>query len=148
MDEDASGRMARGGEWIMQLVDIDVSHNRVHITLSETFQENEAMQMLDEITIRLKELQNGFLVLCDLTALKIFEHDARRVFREIMDLCNRNGVGKVIRIVPDPLNDFGLTVLSHFHYDHGVPVITFRTLDEAKKHLHAARKLFPEAHRK
>jgi hypothetical protein len=51
-----------------------------------------------------------------------------------MDLCNENGVGKVVRIVPCPLSDFALTIMSYFHYDHGVPVITCKNFDEASRH--------------
>ena len=119
----------------MQLLDIDLTHNRVHITLSETFNEPEALALLAEIESRLAELKSGFIVLCDLTSLHKFDHVARMHFRRIMDLCNNCGVGKVIRIVPNPLNDFGLTILSHFHYGNGVPIITCRSFGEASKHL-------------
>jgi len=119
----------------MQLLDIDLTHNRMHITLAETFDEPEAQALLSEVEARMEELQEGFLVLCDLTSLQKFEPTARLHFRRIMDLCNERGVGKVIRIASNPLNDFGLTVLSHFHYDSHVPVITCRTFEEAARHL-------------
>ena len=57
------------------------------------------------------------------------------MFRGIMDLCNEHGVKKVIRIVPNPLHDFGLTGMSHFHYGSGVKVVTCRNLDEAIDYL-------------
>lgn len=52
-----------------------------------------------------------------------------------MDLCNENGVAKIIRIIPDPLNNFGLTLMAHIHYDSHIPVLTCKTLQEASKHL-------------
>lgn len=122
----------------MQLLDIDLTYNRVHITLAETFDEPEAKALLAEVELRMKELKEGFIVLCDLTTLQHFDHAARMHFRKIMDLCNECGVGKVIRIVPNPLSDFGLTVLSHFHYDKGIPVITCRNLGEASRYLQVA----------
>lgn len=122
----------------MQLLEVDSVRNRLHITLSETFDETEAEQLLAEVASRMAELSRGFVMLCDLTSLDEFAHDARKHFRSIMDLCNAHGVGRVIRIVPDPLNDFGLTVLSHFHYDHAIPIITCRCLGEALKHLRVA----------
>lgn len=120
----------------MQLLDIDLTYNRIHITLAETFDESEAKALLMEVESRLEELKNGFIVLCNLTLLKKFDHEARKDFRRLMDLCNERGVGKVIRIVPGPLDDFGLTVLSHFHYDNGIPIVTCQSFGEAYKHLH------------
>lgn len=119
----------------MQLLDIDLTHNRMHITLAETFDEPDAQALLSEVEARMEELQKGFLVLCDLTSLNRFDPAARPPFRRIMDLCNESGVGKVIRIATNPLNDFGLTVLSHFHYDSHVPVITCHNYNEASRHL-------------
>lgn len=122
----------------MHLLDIDLTHNRVHITLSEIFDEAQASNLLTEMEARMEELRDGFLVLCDMTALQNFERAARPYFTRVMDLCDECGVGKVVRIVPNPLNDFGLTVLSHFHYSNGVPIITCRNLAEAQRHLNAA----------
>jgi len=106
----------------------------MHITLSETFDEPQAQALLAEVELRLEELGTGFIVLCDLTSLQQFDHAARAPFRRIMDLCNENGVGKVVRVVPRPLSDFALTVMSYFHYGHGVPVITCTSFEEASQH--------------
>jgi predicted site-specific integrase-resolvase len=80
-------------------------------------------------------VKEGFNVLCDLTALNTFDLSARKHFRAVMDLCNKNGVSRIIRIIPDPLNNFGLTVMSYFHYAKGVKIITCSDLKEALEHL-------------
>lgn len=119
----------------MYLLEIDQTHNRIHLTLSGRIGEPQAKALLGEIQSRINELNPDFHVLCDLTALDEFAHSARPYFRSLMELCNEAGVRKIVRIAPNPLHDFGLTVMSHFHYDHGIPIITCRNLDEALKHL-------------
>jgi anti-anti-sigma regulatory factor len=119
----------------MYLVEIDHERNRIHITLSERFDEGEAKALLAELRSRFEELEKDFHVLCDLTTLEHFDRAARRQFKRVMDLCNEGGVRKIIRIIPDPLDNFGLTVMSHFHYDNGVQIINCRNIKEALKHL-------------
>ncbi|VGO15834.1 hypothetical protein PDESU_04421 [Pontiella desulfatans] len=119
----------------MYLLEIDQTHNRTHLTLSDHFDESEAKSLLDEFQQRIGELKPDFHVLCDLTTLDEFESEARTHFRELMDYFNGNGVRKIIRITSKPLHDFGLTVMSHFHYGNDVHVITCETFKEAQKHL-------------
>jgi hypothetical protein len=119
----------------MYLLEIDRTQNRIHITLAERFDQPQASELLADLRGRFREVEPGFHILCDLTALQDFDEAAVLCFRSIMDLCNGGGVCKIIRIIPDPRHDFGLTVISHFHYDNGIPVITCRTLQEAMPHL-------------
>lgn len=119
----------------MYLLEIDHTQNRIHITLSDRFDEPQAKALLDELKLRLEEVEPGFHVLCDLTTLEEFDPSAVLCFRGVMDLCNKGGVRKVIRIISDPLHNFGLTVTSYFHYGSGIPVVTCRNIKEALKHL-------------
>lgn len=119
----------------MYLLEIDRVLNRVHITLAERFDASQAKALQDELQLRLKELDRGFSILCDLTTLEEFDELAEPYYRSIMDLCNQNGVSKVVRIIPNPVQNFGLTVMSHFHYASGVPVIICRNLREALENL-------------
>lgn len=96
----------------MYTLQIDESLNRLLVTLSDTFDEQQAESMILEIEQCLHELSTGFLVLCDISSLKKLECSAGRHYRRFMDLCTDAGVGKVVRIVPDIHNNFGLTVMS------------------------------------
>jgi hypothetical protein len=122
----------------MYLLHIDQLHNRMQITLSGTFEERQAEKLNAEVMVRIHELTEGFHILCDLTGLKQFDRSARKHYRNFMDLCRESGVRKVVRIVPDSLNNFGLTIMSYFHYKN-IPVVTCHDLEEALKHLRQNR---------
>ncbi|MBN2161741.1 MAG: hypothetical protein JXR25_09140 [Pontiellaceae bacterium] len=119
----------------MYLLEVDSPKNRIHITFTKRLDEAQSRAILNEIKDRIGEVQDGFSVLCDMTTLTDIDKDAKRGVQEIMDFCNARKVGKVIRIVANPLHDFGLTIMSCFHYDSGVSVVTCKTLEEALEHL-------------
>ena len=124
----------------MYFLTLDSLCNRVHITFSERFDVREAEALLVELRSRMSELRAGFSVLCDMTALVEFENDAKLVFRDAMELCNSRGISQVVRIIPNPLHDFGLTIMSCFHYDSKVAVVTCKSLGEAVGHLTVRRR--------
>lgn len=119
----------------MYLLEIDHKHNRIHLMMSERFDAPQAESLLVDAQTRAEEMKAGFHVLCDLTTLEEFDPDAKATFRRFMDLMNRSGARKIIRIIPDPLDNFGLTVMSIFHYDDSVHIINCKTLKEALTHL-------------
>jgi hypothetical protein len=49
----------------------------------------------------------------------------------MMDLCNKQGAARVVRVIPDPHKDIGLNILSLFHYGRKVRISTYQTLAEA-----------------
>ena len=119
----------------MYLLDIDARKNRIHITFSASFDEDEAKKLHAEIEERLPELRPGFHVLCDLSTLNDFKTKAKVHFRSVMDLCNKHGVHKVIRIFPNPRENFGVNLMSYFHYCEAVKQVTCHSFEEAQKHL-------------
>lgn len=76
-------------------------------------------------------MQPGFRLLTDLSGLEFMDPACLSSIRNTMDLCNRRGVSRVVRVIPDPLKDIGLNILSLFHYRHNIPIVTFETLSEA-----------------
>ena len=52
-----------------------------------------------------------------------------------VDLCNKQGIEMVVRVIPDPQKDIGLNILSLFHYRRRVRIVTCATLEEAMKAL-------------
>ena len=123
-----------GEQNLMYLLQIDPIHNRLNIRLSGNFDERQAAKLNADLMLRVNELMEGFHVLCDLTGLVKFERSARKHYSHFMDLCGKSGARKVIRILPDSHENFGLTIMSHFHYKN-IPVVTCDNFDEALKHL-------------
>jgi hypothetical protein len=48
---------------------------------------------------------------------------------------DQKGIAKVVRVIPDPGKDIGLSIMSLFHYRRGVSIVTVETLAEAEKNL-------------
>jgi hypothetical protein len=69
--------------------------------------------------------------LSDLSDLEIMDPDCAAEIEFGMDLCNKAGVSKVVRVIPDPRKDIGLTIMSVFHYHRGVKIVTCETLAQA-----------------
>ncbi len=81
------------------------------------------------------DLKPGFRILVDLRNLRALGPAVTRDITRAMDLCNEGGVSKVVRVVPGPLQNFGFTIMSHFHYGNHVQVHSYETMAEADQHL-------------
>ena len=90
---------------------------------------------LKDLPALLSELKPGFTLLVDLTALRSMSEDCAPQVANVMDLCDRSAVKRIIRIIPDPSKDIGLGILSRFHYHHKPRMILCKSLAEAAKQL-------------
>jgi hypothetical protein len=54
---------------------------------------------------------------------------------QVMDLLKSGGIELVVRIIPDPRKDIGLTILSVFHYGRSVRSVTCQNFSEALRAL-------------
>jgi len=79
------------------------------------------------------KLKPGFIVLSDLTQLDTMDPDCAPLISQLMDQFNRLGIGRLIRVIPDPKKDIGLGILIRFHYKRGLPVNTVTTMAEAQR---------------
>jgi hypothetical protein len=79
------------------------------------------------------QMRTGFTVLVDLSGLENMALDCVPYLSKIMDLCKAQGVGLVVRVIPDPTKDIGLNILSLIHYRGKVRIVTCDTLAEAEK---------------
>lgn len=92
---------------------------------------------LDQLRSALVKLETGFRVLVDLTQLESMEVGCAPFIEKAMDLCNERGASMVVRIIPDPRRDIGMTIMSMFHYHGDVRIITCQTQAEANEILSA-----------
>lgn len=114
-------------------VQADRSNRLLRITFSKHVGPKEAEANLERVRQALTELLPGFRVMADLSAMDSMDVACAEYLKTSMDLCNEAGVSKVVRIIPDPKKDIGLNIMSKFHYDRDIPIITCETEAEAMK---------------
>jgi hypothetical protein len=76
-------------------------------------------------------LRPGFVMIGDLTDLEAMDLDCVPHLTRVMELLAKAGMGHVIRVIPDPDRDIGLTLLSHTHYRGRIPIQICSTRAEA-----------------
>jgi hypothetical protein len=89
--------------------------------------------ILEEFSTAVAALRPGFLLLTDLSALELMDVACAPQIGKMMELGRTRGIGTVIRIVPDYTKDIGFNIMSCFHYDHGVSIVTCETAAEAER---------------
>ena len=112
---------------------IDPARNIARLQYSGKVTAGHMPDCVGQITSLLPRLRAGFTVLVDLSGLDSMEIDCVPYLSGIMDFCRAQGVGTVIRVIPDPSKDIGLNILSLIHYRGEVHIVTCDTLDEAEK---------------
>ncbi len=113
----------------------DPAQNVLHITFSQTVDQPQAESCRNDVQAALGKLQAGFRLLTDLSGLESMDVACAGEIAATMDMCRRKAVGEVLRVIPDPTKDIGFKLMSLFHYDHGVPIVTCATLSEALERL-------------
>lgn len=97
--------------------------------------QGEIMSHQAEATALMTELLPGFRLLADFSNLESMDTKSIGEFGKMMELIDQAGVGLVVRVVPDPSKDFGLNILTVFHYRKDLQVITCESMVEALKAL-------------
>ena len=92
----------------------------------------------DDAQKLLPGLAPGFVLITDLTGLEEMHLDCVPHLAAIMDQCLAAGVGKVVRIIPDPSKDIGLNLLSLTHYRGKVPIVVVANAADAEKEIAAS----------
>jgi hypothetical protein len=116
-------------------IEADKSRNLLTVTYSLHVAAEEAKGGVEQVATALANLRTGFRMLTDLSGLETMDVGCAPHIERVMDLCNKSGIGKVVRIIPDPHKDIGLSIMALFHYRRRIPIVTFETLAEARKEL-------------
>jgi len=115
----------------MIIVETDVGRNLMTVTYCGRVVPGEFGPALGEIREGLGKLEPGFRLLTDLGGLEAMPASCAPYIDEAMDLIDCAGVSTVIRIIPDPRKDIGFQVMSYFHYNPKVSILTFDSAAEA-----------------
>ena len=115
----------------MYQIKIDTQQNRLEVVFSGTVDAKQAERYLHELERRVPtELQAGFEIQTDLRRMQHLSQAATRHIRKTMDLFNRQGVSRIVRIISHPTGSFAFNLMSYFHYDHKVRIITCESPEE------------------
>ena len=116
----------------MYFAEFDPLQRLLKITVAGHATAEEIISARERLRAVLKDVQSGFRLLADLSALVSMPTSAAPHLGEIMELCAESGVALVVRLLPpDPSKDIGLTIISQFHYPPDIPIITCATMEEA-----------------
>jgi len=116
-------------------VDADPARNLLRIYFSQQVVPEEMKAGLDRANALLVNLRPGFCLLSDLSGLQSMDIRCAPYLEQAMDAYNQKGIAKVVRVIPDPRKDIGLSIMSLFHYRRGVRIVTVETLADADKNL-------------
>jgi len=116
-------------------VSIDKSNTKLTIALKARFDLKDAEQLYAQVEENVPKLGKGFILLTDLTSLDHMDLNTKSSIEKTMDLLNKRGVAKIIRIIPDQKKDIGFSIMSLFHYSTEVPIHTFTSYQQASEHL-------------
>ena len=114
-------------------VQADNSGGVIKITFSEKVTAQEAEEWVKKTYALLEDMPPGFRLLADLSGLQSMDLACAPFIAKVMDRCNDRGIKKVIRVIPDKRKDIGLSIMSVFHYDRHVRIVTCDTLAEAEE---------------
>lgn len=112
-------------------VETDQTKNLMTLTFSRHVTQQETRRWKDEIKTRLADLRPGFKLLADFIRMDAMDVACAPDIEAVMELCNQAGISKIVRIIPDPRKDIGLSIMSLFHYRRGVTIVTRETMEEA-----------------
>ena len=65
--------------------------------------------------------------------MKSMSRDADAYIKSFMALCSEHGVKPVVRVLREPVEDFGFKLMSYFRYGNDVPMVSCPDLEEALK---------------
>ena len=109
----------------------DPGKNLLKISFTGKVTTKEMPYLKEQISRELVRLNKGFSLQTDLTDLFFMETQCAPFIKKIMELLSEHGIEQVVRIIPDPSKDIGLSIMSRFHYRHGIKIITVKSHREA-----------------
>jgi hypothetical protein len=111
--------------------EIDKTKNLLRFAFSQHVTRDDTTRWRNALSGLIAELQPGFKLLSDFTAVETMDVECAPDIEFGMELCDKALVGKVVRIIPDPRQDIGFSIMSLFHYHRRIPIVTCMTMEEA-----------------
>jgi hypothetical protein len=108
----------------------DPLKNLLMFSFSGNITRSETTRWKDELSGLLAQLKPEFKLLSDFSGVESFEIACAPDVEEVMDLLNKAGIVKVVRIIAHPRQDIGLSIMSLFHYRRCISIATCQTMEE------------------
>lgn len=115
----------------MNFVYVDDSRNLLHLIYVGMLDKTSAGQLRNAVMAVSARFRDGFDILADLRDVKGVEKEAVSIIDELMELLDKRGVRRVVRILPEDTENFGFGIMSIIHYSHDVRFVTCLNLEEA-----------------
>ena len=113
-------------------IDYDPEKSVLFIELLRDVDAAQARLALLELERDLANVEKGFKVLVDYTAVETMEPEVEGEVLKSMDFLNAKGVEEIVRVLPDPELELGFNLMSIFHYSPQVRVHAARTRAEGE----------------
>lgn len=117
----------------MVLATINPPKQLVHMSFIGRVRAEEIAESQENVRQLLDEMLPGFRVLSDLSQLEEFGPGCALEIGRTMNILSQKGIGLIVRVIPDGSKDFGLNILSLFHYSPAPRIVTCETIAEAGK---------------
>src|SRR5215471_13259302 len=116
-------------------METDQAKNLVTFKFSQHVTTEETGRWREQLPGVLARVKPGFTLFSDLSELDLMDAACAVDIEWSMDVLNKAGIEKVVRVIPDPRKDIGLKIMSVFHYRKCVTIITTESLEEGRKAL-------------
>ena len=110
--------------------EVDQPQNLMKMVFSRRVTPEDTRDGRGKLPAILRQLQPGFKLLGDFTTLESMDYACAPDIEYTMDQCNAAGISKVVRVIPDPRRDIGMSIMSLFHYRRGISIVTCQTMEE------------------
>lgn len=103
--------------------------------LTLTFHGRVGVEEMVSCVLKLESLAGsaakGFSLLIDLSGLDFMDRTCAPHLGRVLEICGQHGVARIVAVVPDPMKDIGLRLLSFFHSHRAVRINLVESLPEA-----------------
>ena len=113
----------------------DKEKNLVTIEFEGKVDAAQAEQFYPKVRKLVPKDGKGFKLLTDFTLLKEMDSEVQDSIKKTMDYFNQRGVKEIFRVIPSPEQDFGINIMSIFHYGRDVKSVTLQSRKEAEERL-------------
>ena len=110
--------------------EVDPANNLLKFSFSKRVTRDDTVRWKNELPALLQKLKPGFKLLSNFSDVESIDVACAPDIEAVMDLCNKAGIVKVVRVITNPRQDIGLSIMSLFHYRRCISIVTAETSEE------------------